>query len=103
MLTDVKTWLEATGYPVERLLFKEPPDLPYIIFTETVNATGADDKNLIAERAIRVELYSETINETAEGKIEALLNAIEYTKEQLWIESQLLHETIYSFDLKEKI
>lgn len=103
-MLDIKPWLETTGLKVAEEKFKKPPLLPYVIFTESNDIRGADTKNCISERVIGIELYSENIDRVSEGKIDDLLNEklIEYSKERIWIDSQLMFETIYVFNLIEK-
>lgn len=104
-MLDIKTWLEGTGLKVARESFYSAPPLPYILFMESIVVRGADSINNLADRSVRVELYGKTIDEAKEGLIEGLLNSkpVEYEKEQLWIASEKMYETIYSFDFTEKI
>jgi len=101
----IKPWLETTGMPVAEERFLKPPALPYIVFMESVTVGGADNMNLIADRQISVELYSDKINAAAEQSVETLLNAkaIPYTKSRIWIESEMFFQTVYDFNLFEKI
>lgn len=103
-MLEIKSWLETTGYMVEEELFIKPPSLPYIIFTEEIDTSGADDKNCIADRKISIELYSEEINKVAEQAIENLLNekSIQYSKSRVWLNEEMMFETIYGFNLIEK-
>ncbi|MDP4174138.1 MAG: hypothetical protein Q8933_09240 [Bacteroidota bacterium] len=105
MLTDVKTWLETTGMKAAEERFLVPPALPYIVFLEQSNVRGADTKNCIIERNISVELYAEKINKEDENKIEALLNekSIYYSKDRTWIDSEKFLQTVYDFQLVEKL
>jgi len=95
-MLDIKPWLEITGYKVAEERFLKPPAFPYIIFTEEINISGADNK---------IELYSEKIDKISEKKIEDLLNgkAIEFKKDRTWIESEKFFQTVYDFSLTEKI
>ena len=104
-MLDIKTWLETTGLKVAKESFYTAPPLPYILFMESFNVRGADSINKLAERSVRVELYGDTIDETAEGLIETLLNnkPVEFTKENIWIASEKMYETIYEFDFTEKL
>lgn len=105
MLTDIKAWMETTGYRVAEECFLKPPALPYIIFRENISITGADDKNGIENREISIELYTDKINKTAEKSVEDLLNekSIQYKKNRIWVDSETFFETIYDFNLVEKI
>lgn len=104
-MLDIKTWLETTGLKVAEERFLKPPALPYIIFTDNVEVSGADEKNCIADRNISIELYSLKIDHVSEVKIENLLNAkaISYKKDHVWIDAEMLMSTIYDFNLIEKI
>lgn len=104
-MLDVKSWLGTTGYKIAEERFLSPPALPYIVFLETHDVRGADTKNCIIERSISVELYSEKIDVEAESKIEGLLNEkyIEYSKDRTWIDSEKFFQTVYDFNLLEKL
>lgn len=104
-MLDVKTWLEITGMKVAEERFKSPPQLPYIIFTDDRDVGGADNKNCLVNRDISIELYSEKINKEAESKIEDLLNekAIKFKKNRTWIDSGKFFQTVYDFNLYEKL
>ncbi|QXE19999.1 hypothetical protein [Clostridium sp. 001] len=103
-MLDIKNWFQTTELKVANELFLKPPPLPYIVFTESGDVGGADEKNCIANRAISIELYSERIDYVSESKIEALLNekAISYKKDRTWIDSEKFFQTVYDFDLLEK-
>jgi len=104
MLTDVKNWLETTGMKVAEDCFIKPPALPYIVFSEDREAGGADNKNCIASRSIRIEMYAEKINRISEEAIEKLLDEkfIEYKKAREWIDTEKFFQTIYEFNILEK-
>ena len=103
-MLDIKVWLKTTGMDVAEQRFLQPPALPYIVFVEDSNISGADNKNYITDKAITIELYSYKINREAEGKVEALINekGIQYKKERMWIDSERFFQTIYNFNLIEK-
>lgn len=103
-MLDVKAWLENTGMKVAEERFFKPPALPYIVFMEETNVSGADAKNCIADRDISVELYSEKINKEAESKIEVLLNekSIKFKRNRTWIDSDKFFQTVYDFNFIEK-
>lgn len=103
-MLDIETWLETTGLKVTEERFINPPPLPYIVFTENNDVSGADDKNCIADRSISIELYSIKIDKVSEAKIENLLNlkAIKYSKDRIWIDAETLFETVFDFNIVEK-
>lgn len=104
MLSDIETWLDTTGLKVSEERFLKPPPLPYIIFTDNTDVGGADNKNCIANRAISIELYSSKVDHASETLIENLLNekTIGYKRDRIWIDIEMMFETIYDFNLVEK-
>lgn len=105
MLTNVKEMLELTGLKVAENCFLRPPALPYIVFLEESNYSGSDRRNTLCERDITVELYSEKINREKEKAIEDILNnnSISYIKSRKWIDSEKFFQTMYDFQLYEKV
>lgn len=105
-MLDIETWLETTGLKVaEECFVNTPPPLPYINFTTNTDTSGADSKNCITDRSISIELYSVKIDHISETLIENLLNdkAIKYKKDHVWIDTEKMMETIYDFNITEKI
>lgn len=100
----IKTWLETTGLKVAEQRFVKPPPLPYIIFLENIDVSGADNKNCIANRGIGIELYTAKVDHISEKLIEDLLNAkvINYTKDGTWLDTEMMFETMYDFNFIEK-
>ncbi|WP_294167779.1 hypothetical protein [uncultured Clostridium sp.] len=103
-MLDVKGLLEQTGLKVGEVAFLKPPALPYIIILEDKEELGADQLNNIIKRDINIELYSEKINKPKEEEIESLLKtkSIKYKSERVYIDSQKIFETIYTFSIYEK-
>lgn len=104
-MLDTKAWLETTGMKVAENCFKSPPPLPYLIFTDDSKTGGADIKNCLVNRNLSVEMYSNIINKEAESKVETLLNekSIEFKKNRTWIDSEKFFQTVYDFNLIEKM
>lgn len=105
-MLDIKTWLESnTNMKANEDCFRSPPGFPYLVFIDDTKYTGADNKNYIANRSIRVEMYSDKINKTAEQKVESLLNekAVEFKRDRTWIDSQSFFMTVFEFNLVEKL
>lgn len=103
MQINVKSWLETTLMKVSQNRFLTPPPLPYVVFLADATVGGADGKNNVAIRQISVELYSKNIDLTAEQKIENLLDAISYSKSTIWIQTEMFFQTVYDFELIEKL
>lgn len=103
-MSDVKAWLANTGLPVAEIKFNNKNIAPpFVVYTESCQIRGADEKNCIAERDIRVELYCIKISPAIEGKVEALLDKIPYNRERLWIAEEGIFMTVYEFSLVEVI
>jgi hypothetical protein len=96
--------LEETGLKVAENCFLKPPALPYIVFLENSNFSGADNKICLLKRDITVELYNSKINREKEKEVEEILikNSIEFSKERTWIDSEKIFQTVYDFNLYEK-
>lgn len=105
MVTDIKILMEATGYKVTLESFLKPPTLPYLVITEQSDTGGADYKNCLVNRQLGIELYSAKIDKVAEEKVENLLNekSIKYKKDRTWIDTESFFQTVYDFNLVEKI
>lgn len=104
-MLDVKSWLETTEMKVSENCFLKPPSLPYIIFNDEIKTGGADNKNCLANRVISIEMYSDRINKEKENLIETLLNekSIEFKKSRTWIDSEKFFQTVYDFNIYERI
>jgi|SRR5665647_1212091 len=105
MQTEIKAWLETTTMKVAEDRFLKPPALPYIVFADSVDVSGADNINNVTSRNISVEMYSATIDRNSEQKVEDLLNTkgISYTKYRTWLGTEMFFQTVYDFNLIEKI
>lgn len=103
-MLDVKKLLEQTGLKVGEVAFSKPPSLPYIIILEDKEELGADYLNNITNRDITIEFYSEKINKEKEIEIENLLKSksLKFKKGRVYIDSQKIFETIYTFSIYEK-
>lgn len=103
-MLDIETWLETTELKVSEEQFIKPPPLPYIIFMENTDVSGADNKNCIASRDLSVELYSSKVDHASEKLIEDLLNtkAIGYVKDRTWLDTEMMFQTVYDFNFVEK-
>jgi hypothetical protein len=91
--------LKLTGYPVAYRQFKEEQEPPYICFLFIVSADLiADDANYFELSDYDIELYSVDKDPVAEAALEAQLRVTGtvWSKSETYIESQELHEVIYS-------
>lgn len=104
-MLNIKEWLELTGMKVAENCFLKPPPLPYIVFNDDIETSGADEKNCLSDRNISIEMYSERKNKEKELLIENLLNekAINFKKNRTWIDREKFFQTVYDFKIYEKI
>lgn len=107
-MTDVKRLLEdITGLKAfEITRGKSNAKLPYIVLNESTNNRGADDKNLLKERSITIELYTCKKEHEIEDSIERKFNekGIEIKKgESTWIDKDYYMMTPFYFNLIERM
>jgi len=104
-LRDIRALLQSLNIPIAEESFYTAPKLPYLIFMESRGVRGADKKNNIADRDVTLEFYADTINPLKEAEIETILNSIpvEFSRDRMWLSSEKMYETIYSFTFTEKI
>lgn len=102
-LAELKTMLDATGYPVAYSHWKKTatdpvPDPPYILYLVAFSSNFiADNKVYQKIENAQVELYTNYKDLQAEAKLEDLLdqNEIPWEATETWIESESLYERIY--------
>ena len=106
-LTELKTILEATGYPVAYSHFietdNEPlPQLPFICYVVVFSSHFlADNKVYKPVENIQIELYTERKDLAAEAKVEVALNENElpYATTETYIDSEQMYQKIYEVRL----
>jgi hypothetical protein len=106
-LEQLKTILEATGFPVAYLHFKETeneplPRPPFIVyFTAFSSNFMADNKVHIPIDNVQIELYTTKKDLAAEAKVNEVLNQhdIPFETSESFIESEGLHQKIYEMRL----
>ena len=106
----IKTVLTKAGF-IEGKTFKEtrfltPPKSTYAIYLDSYDASGADNKNLIRDHTVSIELYSYKPDPNAEKNIESAFDelGIEYSKsDRYWHDEEQLYQTVYTFEYFEKI
>lgn len=93
------------GETFEETQFISPPDETYAVYFDSFTRRGADRVNLLKEHDCTIEIYSDFPDPEAEDHIETILDKyeIEYEKsERLWIQSEQLYQTVYTFGYIEK-
>lgn len=97
--------LNETGiiYAYHHFAEGEAPGTPFICYTlpnsDNFSADGTVYKKITA---VSVELYTDKKDLCAEAKVEEALknNGFFYNKSETWIQSELLYEIIYNFEME---
>lgn len=97
-LEELKSILEATGFPVAYSHFKsavEPPFIVYLVDSEP--NFKADNKVYKKLYDVRIELYTDKKDLVAESKLETLLNdnGLPSDADEVFIESENMYMRIY--------
>jgi hypothetical protein len=106
---EIEDMLSPVGLPLAYRQFKpyknkpvpKPPYLIYII--EREKGSGADGKNLVKERTVTIELYSDRKSTELEDKVEAAISAFEFDKYEDYIEGESLYMVSYEIIIYQKI
>lgn len=102
MLLDI---LKATGIPFKESRFNKAPSTTYAVYTDSITRRGADNKNLLSDHRVYIELYSKVIDKDSEKKLESELDARSITfdkSERVWFEDEQKYQLIYNFEYTEK-
>ena len=99
-LEQVYARLISTGIPVAYHAFQSRQEPPFIVYmTDGDNNFSADGRVYFSAHQIRVELYTQEKDRSAEAQIEAAFADIFYTKGQIFIDSEGVYETIYEMEV----
>lgn len=101
---EVTEMLEATGYPVVYLAWREneAPELPYICYYyPSMAPETADDTHHAQIYSLNVELYTKNKNFTIETLVESkLLDAgMVFTKEEDFLSDENMYEVLYMMEV----
>ena len=101
---EVNTLIASVGIPYAYHQFaddtgQQPPFICF--FYGNSNDLAADDTNYARIERLYIELYTDEKDFALEKTIETLLNAnnLVFAKEQIYIDSERMHETIYTTDI----
>lgn len=99
-MLDIKFWLETAGEPVADTCFPpgEAPDMPYVVYLDTVTRGGADMRNAVRRHALSIERYSAEADDST--ALEALFDvrALKYRKEKQWLQDNECYMTVYNLE-----
>lgn len=99
------TLLKTTLYPVSYHHFTTPPIPPYIVYLRAFDNNISSDFKVHGKfKFYQVELYTAKKDLVAEQKLEAVLNSInsEYDTTETFIDTESLHQVIYTIKIIEK-
>ena len=101
---EVNTLIASVGIPYAYHQFaddtgQQPPFICF--FYGNSNDLAADDTNYARIERLYIELYTDEKDFALEKTIETLLNAnnLVFAKEQTYIDSERMHETIYTTEV----
>lgn len=106
-LDELKTILEATGFPVAYSHFTETdneplPQPPFIVYLAVYSSNFmADNKVHIPIENVQIELYTDKKDLDAEAKVEAVLNEneIPFQTSEIFIDGEQIYQKIYEMRL----
>lgn len=99
-LSELNELLNTLDIPVAYSHFKDLAETPFLIYyVQNEDIRGADNKNMLSEKNIRIELYSDLKNIELENQIEEMLIEYELDKNETYIESEQLLQVSYEFSM----
>jgi len=81
----------------------EAPAPPFVCYLlPSADNFAADGKAYFKKNNVHIELYTDKKDLSSEQQVEAVLDQYDifYDKAEIWIESEKLYETIYSFQME---
>lgn len=105
-MDEVARILEAVGLPYAYDHFAEgdSPEPPFICYLAPYSDNfAADGRVYFRATEVHVELYTDAKDPASERRVESALDArgLFWEREEAWIESERLYESIYTFEIKE--
>ncbi len=90
--------LSTLDIPVAYSHFGKPPSVPFVVYiTSGGGRYGADYKNMLERRTVRIELYTDKKDETLENSVAALFDMYELDIYESYIENQKLYQVVFEF------
>lgn len=104
-MIDWQSHLEQTGYPVDYHHFEgKEPKVPYIVwYIPTEDRRGSDDRALLSDDTIMIELYHKKKDNQSELVLEELLRNFEYRKNKSWVSDENLYLVAYEIQLLRRL
>lgn len=90
--------LSTLDIPVAYSHFGKPPSVPFVVYiTSGGERYGADYKNMLERRTVRIELYTDKKDETLENSVAALFDMYELDIYESYIDNQKLYQVVFEF------
>ena len=103
-IEELRKKLLTIGVPAMYRRFSSPQQPPYIVYyVNNESQYGSDDMNLLAEREIIIELYTDKKDLEIESRIDKLFENYSFVKYENYIDSERLFETAYHVTFIDKI
>lgn len=101
---EVKTMITSTGVSCAYYQFPDGTDqiCPFICyFFDTADDFYADGINYVRKERLYIELYTDTKDFALESTVEGVLTSYElaFSKESTFLDSEHMHETIYTTEI----
>ena len=101
---EIKTMIDAVGIPSAYYQFADDTEqaTPFICyFFTSSNDLSADNINYCRIEQLNIELYTDVKDFALEARLEQILTEHEifFAKEETYIDSERMHETIYTSDV----
>ncbi len=104
MISDIYAKLKTVGVPVAYRAFKKPQYPPFIVYyQENETQDGYDEKNVIGNGVIIVELYTDKKDLSMESAMDKLFQEYPIQKYETYIDSEKLYQIMYQIGYTEKI
>lgn len=87
--------------PYKPVRFLQPPQETYAVYFDDIDYYGADEYIALERHAVRIELYSETIDTAVEQQIiDKLINLhLEFNiQERTWLDTEQLYMAVFYFE-----
>ena len=100
-LSQIKTMLEMTGFPVSYRAFpkEDAPEMPYLCYNESVTSNFyADGVVWFSDSNLEIALYTKTKQPEAEDRVEKALSSFAWEKSESYLKDEKCYEILYEIE-----
>ena len=99
-LNEIRERLVGTGFPVAYSHFKDTQTAPFICYMQTgTDNFDADNQAYFPVKRVRIELYTEIKDPSAEQKVETALSGLNWESQEVYIDSEEMYEISYEIEV----